>query len=176
MWEKDILILDQVPSIKYRTHRCDVWWYVLSGSLNWDILVFAKIDPSIAGAKQLQLESLIPGSGDRPVDLASTSAASVITPSSAHSVISVILPTIISNRLLPAIVATDWSIALVGVSIIPSVFLTAPTAPAETPEVREIDVARTPRVSITTSAPISIMFPFSLAIAISPSVSVAERS
>lgn len=160
----------------YRTHRCDVWWYDLSGSLNWDILIFAKIDPSIASTKQLQLQSLIPGSRDRPVDFASASSASVVAPSSAHSsVISVILPAIISNRLLPAIIAANWSLAVIGVSIISSIFLTAPIAPTEAPEVREIDVARASRVAITASAPISII-PFSLTIAISSSVSVTKRS
>lgn len=159
-----------------------MWWYVLSGSLNWDILVFAKIDPSIASAKQLHLQSFIPGSGDCPVDFASAaaSATSVVAPSPAatHSVISGILPAIISNRLLPAIVAANWSIAFgVGVSIIPSILLTAPIAPTEAPEVREIDVARTPRVSITaSSAPVSIKLPFSVMFAISPSVSVTKRS
>ena len=163
----------------YCTYRCDVWWYVLTGSLNWDILIFAKIDPSIARAKQLQLQSLIPGSGDRPVDLASTaSSASVVAPSSsAHSVISVILPAIISNRLLPAIIAANWSIAFgVGVSIISSIFLTAPIAPTEAPEVRKINVARTPRVSITASTPISITVSFSVAIAISSSISISKWS
>lgn len=154
-----------------------MWWYVLSGSLNWDILVFAKIDPSIASAKQLQLQSLVPGSRDRPVDFASASTASVIAPSpTAHSVISSLLPAIISNRLLPAIIAANWSIAVgVGVSVIPSIFLTAPVAP-KAPEVREVDVARTPWVPVTASAPISITFPFTVAIAISPSVSVTKRS
>lgn len=159
----------------YRTHRCDVWWYVLPGSLNWDILIFAKIDPSIASTKQLQLQSLIPGSRDRPVDFASASSASVVAPSSAHSVISVILPAIISNRLLPAIIAANWSLAVIGVSIISSIFLTAPIAPTEAPEVREIDVARASRVAITASAPISIMVPFSVTIAISSSVSITTK-
>lgn len=134
----------------HRTHRCDVWRYVFSGSLNWDILIFAKINPSIASTKQLQLQSFISGSRDRPVDLASSasSATSIVAPSSAaattHPVISSLLPAIISSRLLPAIITTNWSIALrIGISEIPSIFLTAPTAPAEAPKIREIGVART---------------------------------
>lgn len=159
------------------THGCNVWRYVLSSSLNWDILVFAKIDPSIPSAEQLHLQSFVSRSRDRPVDLTSRSAASIVAPSASHSVIPGLLPAVISRLLLPAIVAgANRPITLgVGVSEIPSIFLTAPIASSETPEVREINVAGTPRVPVTAaSAPVPVSF--TITIAISASISVAKRS
>lgn len=153
-----------------------MWRYVVSGSLNWDILVFAKVDPGISSAEQLHLQSFISRSRDRPVDFASSATtAPIVAPSAAasHSIISVLLPTIVS-RFLPAIVAgTNRPIALGGgIPIVPSILLAASIASTETPKVREVDLAGTPRLPVTTSAPV----PFTITIAISASISVAKRS